>query len=164
MKTTDTSKIAHARMGTLEGDLYAKVLNDKDRQVCIIINTTLHNNFVVDIDECSTGLNNCSHNNADCNNTDGSFECRCKAGYIGDGVICISECIKNIGGIIASVLCILHNVVDSTKVFPGPCNNSQSYCECASMSDCGCRSGFEMVDVEGSKVCRGKQHFISIWS
>ena len=81
-------------------------INDKDRQVCIIINTTLHNNFTVDIDECSTGLNNC-HDNAVCNDTDGSFECRCNSGYIGDGVICISECIKNIGSI-ASALCILH--------------------------------------------------------
>ena len=66
-----------------------------NREVCIIINTTLHNNFTEDIDECSTGLNNCSYN-ANCSNTDGSFECHCKSGYVGDGFICIGECIKNI--------------------------------------------------------------------
>ncbi len=42
---------------------------------------------VSDIDECTTGDHNCTVN-ADCENTDGSFTCTCKAGYNGDGISC----------------------------------------------------------------------------
>ena len=47
--------------------------------------------MILDIDECSSGLDTC-HENAVCNNTNGSFECYCKPGYIGDGFICIGKC------------------------------------------------------------------------
>ncbi|XP_060071909.1 uncharacterized protein LOC132551782 [Ylistrum balloti] len=40
-----------------------------------------------DVNECETGENNC-HLNADCINTDGSFECTCKSGYTGNGLSC----------------------------------------------------------------------------
>ena len=39
-----------------------------------------------DIDECD-GVNDC-HDNADCANTDGSYDCTCKVGYSGDGKTC----------------------------------------------------------------------------
>ena len=42
--------------------------------------------FVLDVDECLTE-NNC-HFIADCNNTDGSYTCTCKDGYVGDGTFC----------------------------------------------------------------------------
>ncbi len=45
---------------------------------------------ILDIDECSTGGNNCSAN-AVCTNTPGSFTCTCNQGYSGDGVNCIGE-------------------------------------------------------------------------
>jgi len=41
----------------------------------------------VDIDECSTGNNNCD-SNAACTDTPGSFTCECTTGYEGDGKIC----------------------------------------------------------------------------
>ena len=42
------------------------------------------------MNECITGIDNC-HVNATCTNTNGSFECRCKDGFYGNGVICIGE-------------------------------------------------------------------------
>lgn len=40
-----------------------------------------------DMDECSMGLADCS-SEAECLNTRGAFECRCKAGFYGDGHNC----------------------------------------------------------------------------
>nr|XP_058961427.1 stabilin-2-like isoform X1 [Pocillopora verrucosa] len=46
-----------------------------------------------DIDECSTGNDNCSAN-SECSNTKGSYSCTCKPGYSGDGRTCkdFDEC------------------------------------------------------------------------
>ena len=41
----------------------------------------------VDIDECSKGSHVC-HVNAGCTNTNGSYNCTCKDGFIGDGRSC----------------------------------------------------------------------------
>ena len=38
----------------------------------------------IDINECKEGLHSC-HVNAICNNTEGSYNCTCKPGFIGDG-------------------------------------------------------------------------------
>ena len=46
-----------------------------------------------DINECEgDDLNNC-HENAQCTNTEGSFNCSCNPGYTGDGVTCTSKLI-----------------------------------------------------------------------
>ena len=42
---------------------------------------------LLDIDECTTGLNNCDVN-ATCTNTNGSYFCTCFDGYTGDGFDC----------------------------------------------------------------------------
>ncbi|CAG2181845.1 unnamed protein product, partial [Oppiella nova] len=44
----------------------------------------------IDTNECSSGRHTC-HSYADCINTDGSYLCRCKAGYSGDGYHCQTE-------------------------------------------------------------------------
>ena len=36
--------------------------------------------MTTDVDECATNMHNCS-DTANCNNTDGDYECICKAGY-----------------------------------------------------------------------------------
>ena len=44
-----------------------------------------------DVNECANpALNNC-HQNADCLNTPGSYQCQCKVGYTGNGVQCVGE-------------------------------------------------------------------------
>ena len=46
------------------------------------------NHFVLsDVDECTLSLLNC-HENATCNNTEGSFDCYCKEGFTGNGTYC----------------------------------------------------------------------------
>ena len=47
--------------------------------------------FDLDIDEC---LSSPCHNNATCNDTDGSYECTCDDGFTGNGTECnnINEC------------------------------------------------------------------------
>ena len=90
---TDLFKIALAIMDISEVDSFAKVcLRFTIIQLYnyIPIYTAVY--MILDIDECSSGLHTC-HENAVCNNTNGSFECYCKPGYIGDGLICIGECI-----------------------------------------------------------------------
>ena len=44
--------------------------------------------FFLDIDECTSGADNCGIN-AVCTNTHGNFTCTCQHGYTGDGVICV---------------------------------------------------------------------------
>ena len=46
----------------------------------------------IDINECEMEIDNC-HENATCNNTFGSFECTCIAGFDGEGVECTSKII-----------------------------------------------------------------------
>ena len=44
-------------------------------------------NYNSDADECLNNSHNCS-DNANCTNTEGSFNCSCKPGYIGNGHNC----------------------------------------------------------------------------
>ena len=44
----------------------------------------------LDIDECTNGVHDC-HQDADCENTAGSFTCSCEDGFAGDGRQCTGE-------------------------------------------------------------------------
>src|SRR6185437_3127410 len=44
----------------------------------------------LDVDECSRDSHSCDQN-ADCQNTPGSFICQCRSGYSGDGYRCQSN-------------------------------------------------------------------------
>ena len=43
--------------------------------------------YCTDIDECQTANDTC-HENAECINTDGGFECECKVGFTGNETYC----------------------------------------------------------------------------
>lgn len=43
--------------------------------------------FNVDINECAAGSAKCDMN-ADCRNTEGSYNCTCKTGFTGNGTSC----------------------------------------------------------------------------
>ena len=53
--------------------------------------------FITDIDECANGSYIC-HDEANCVNLVGSYECACKHGYIGDGKSCLGMSIEVICG------------------------------------------------------------------
>ena len=56
--------------------------------VAVAMETLTHFFCHADTDEClSDNLNRC-HKNAQCINTEGSFNCSCFAGYVGDGREC----------------------------------------------------------------------------
>ena len=64
----------------------------------IDIQTKVHKSLSLvlsDIDECSTG--SVCHENAECLDTPGSYECTCFSGYTGDGHTCqdIDECLTD---------------------------------------------------------------------
>lgn len=44
---------------------------------------------VIDVDECSLGQHQCGGFSR-CYNTQGSYKCKCKEGYRGDGMNCMS--------------------------------------------------------------------------
>ena len=62
--------------------------------------------FFQDINECLTGKGTCSKD-ALCINTAGSYECRCKDGFVGDGFTCSGN------GVTLRSLAII------TRSFPG---------------------------------------------
>ncbi|XP_078484196.1 uncharacterized protein LOC100184807 [Ciona intestinalis] len=45
------------------------------------------NTFIIDVDECKSGLNSCNPL-ATCVNLSPSFKCKCFTGYVGDGMTC----------------------------------------------------------------------------
>ena len=47
-------------------------------------------NSCADINECSTGLNDCSEN-AECINSEGTYTCLCLRGYLGNGTYCAKK-------------------------------------------------------------------------
>lgn len=84
------------------------------------------NGRCTDVDECLTDI--CPDVNDFCQNTMGSFQCICNAGYIFDDTSCadIDECLENV-----------YNCTDN------------SYCQNSGGSyDCLCEDGFRKTDEE----------------
>ena len=53
--------------------------------------TILISHFFADADECASPETNECHLNAVCTNTEGSYVCRCKKGYSGNGKNCTGK-------------------------------------------------------------------------
>ena len=98
--------------------MFATCHNKDGGYECICNEGFFGNGFAcMDVDECTTGDNNCDAN-ATCNNTPGGYECACNAGFIGDGNNCadIQECLTG-----------MDNCSENAK-----CSNTQGgfTCEC----------------------------------
>ena len=56
----------------------------------LFLGVTFNFFFTLDVDECATGTHNCSIH-AWCSNVEGSFNCSCKSGFLGDGTTCTGK-------------------------------------------------------------------------
>ncbi|XP_044179833.1 sushi, von Willebrand factor type A, EGF and pentraxin domain-containing protein 1-like [Acropora millepora] len=133
-----------------ERDPVCKSCNFKhSQQICEMNNETKEtkpNDFIAeqqsyyikrtggDVDECAAFPNICDAN-ADCQNTDGSFICNCKAGYTGDGRSCfranVNECKKR-----QTNLCNTYAFCNNTK------GSYRCHCKQGFVGD-----GFNCIDV-----------------
>ena len=69
---------------------------------CLIYKGSQKNNlFIPDINECDREEGSECHENARCENTDGSFQCVCDDGYYGTGIECFGK-IKILPSIVCS--------------------------------------------------------------
>ena len=100
-----------------------------------------HAGNCIDVDECST--EGTCHPNADCENTIGSYECRCKYGFVGNGKTCEATC----------------KVSNSCHVYADCIKSVGSYtCQCKTGFDgngtsCDCTSGFSIRTLGENKEC-----------
>ncbi|XP_076804825.1 multiple epidermal growth factor-like domains protein 8 isoform X1 [Clavelina lepadiformis] len=103
-----------------------------------------------DVDECTeewppgTPLHNCN-NNAECINSPVSFECRCKLGYVGDGLVCNRTCDK---------LCV-HGSCSGPPDFECICNFGWTSNESslATACDASCQCNFHSTCKTGIGAC-----------
>ena len=62
----------------------------KVSSIIIDITRMLITVFIADVNECDEGIHNC-HENANCSDVVGGFNCICNTGFNGDGTICESK-------------------------------------------------------------------------
>lgn len=103
----------------------------------------------VDIDECATNSNICDAN-AECFNKLGGYECRCNAGFRGNGFTCYPENSN------------IETTEDTTPFSPTECRNGFYYDEtnraCADIDECAqdpniCGENADCVNRLGSYEC-----------
>ena len=111
--------------------------------------------FFEDIDECM-GTNDCD-DNAQCNNTIGSYICTCNVGYVGDGLNCTgngTEVIKVLFWILCN--CTFSCPLDIDECQDRPCDSHATCNNTDGSFDCFCNHGFYG---DGLSCC--KLHIIS---
>ena len=62
-----------------------KMMQDSNAGSVVYYKSTL---LIQDKDECTLGTHTCHKDHGVCENTEGSFSCKCKDGYSGNGVAC----------------------------------------------------------------------------
>jgi len=73
--------------------------------------------LLIDIDECTSPEANECNPNAVCNNTEGTYTCRCQNGYEGDGKSCAGNVVVVV--VIFFLMSFTGNVIHLGIVIPG---------------------------------------------
>ena len=101
--------------------------------------------WFIDINEC---LNNPCHDNANCTDTEGSFDCQCNSGASGNGRNCTSKGIFHTRGFIfltdtnglLNVFCLCF--IDINECLSNPCHDNANCTDTEGSFDCQCKVGF----------------------
>ena len=111
------------------------------------------------MDECARGVDFC-HDNATCNNTEGSYTCICDSGYTGNGLFCTSKFYLPTISDTADTINIhcSHNYPDVDECLSdnGGCDHSCT--DSDGSYTCSCNNGYQL-NSDGHK-CDGKQAFV----
>ena len=109
--------------------------------------------YILDIDECSEGVDNCSSvDNRKCNNTNGGFECVCEYGYEenSSGTCVGKEKYSSVSGVYAKCINILLTS-DIDECLAGIDLCEQTCTNTPGSYECSCHPGFD----EDGSVCIG---------
>ena len=99
------------------------------------------------MDECRAGVNVCSEN-ANCFNTEGSYSCTCRNGFIGNGITCLSTLIS----VHNYSMFITFYAVDNNDC--GTLNCSQLCVNTTRSLTCACHPGF-YLNTLNLRECEG---------
>uniref|UniRef100_A0A7N5ZUD6 Fibrillin 2b n=1 Tax=Anabas testudineus TaxID=64144 RepID=A0A7N5ZUD6_ANATE len=124
-----------------------------------------------DIDECEIGAHNCDMHAA-CINIPGSFKCRCRDGWVGDGIKCVGEyifvffCDLKTQYFCVILVCKRHLDFLTVMILPSRFLFSQSFLltlsidqdEC-SLEEHNCNPNADCVNTPGSYRCTCKEGF-----
>ena len=102
--------------------------------------------FYKDIDECQTPESHNCDVNALCTNIEGSYVCRCKKGYEGDGSQCIGKFFYN------------KNYIVRLMMFFNRVNLALDIDEC-SVGSVNCGPGGECINSNGSFTCQCQEGY-----
>lgn len=86
LKVVSTARAVQAIEGVGSGAEVSPAL----RGVAIMMADDAVFHCSIDINECAEDLDDC-HANAKCRNTAGSYRCRCKSGFRGNGRVCTGQ-------------------------------------------------------------------------
>ncbi|KAI2656900.1 Pro-epidermal growth factor [Labeo rohita] len=108
---------------SLRCDVNAQCTHKEGRAVCQCLRGfTGDGELCVDVDECKTGLADCSISEAECVNTAGGYFCQCKTGFSGDGHHCMD--------------------IDECRLVMHSCDENAECLNAVGKYQCRCRPGF----------------------
>ncbi|XP_022794480.1 loricrin-like isoform X2 [Stylophora pistillata] len=136
---------------------------DRDYQcLCVLGSGFEGHDCDEDLDECTVGTHECEEN-AECNNTLGSYKCTCKVGFQGNGTNCtdLDECSDGTHNCDVNAEC--NNTLGSYKCsckdgFHGNGTNCTDLDECADLGN-ACDENAECNNILGSYKCTCRDGF-----